>query len=538
MDFYATYDIGGPIAPNVSDGRRYRLQMLRAVSCARKLELDQLCAVLSRETPPLESIDSSHPSHELYNALNAITAVAGPIRRSSPAMLTQDNMLKKLWPLIASWTVFLLKSIVINGSPTTPKSIDFQTNVVFGCCMVSRLLEHTDPDHACRQTPFFIPTILHVILHLANISHPGFETMWSELSKVLECRESLVQFRSGVAQLRRVYDIPGLFTRLILSECHQGKEYIDSWILDSCLAFINHCLAYSPDLTRPLRAHNMVRWLTLILHRFASKQKSIRDGDLEVACPSLVHCCDWLEQAFLQDGLTWVEQVLDGRILGSMVRLVDLSKHPILRNENPKPDLEEPMTNVVEAIRPFLVYRSVVNRVLKEVRLVREAGLWEERRRDTFWEALRVLEKEAERMKELMRQFDSDQAASIQCCAYRKVSFELKFLFTRSVCSCSSFNSVIAKGQHPKNREKSNDAQAAKSRHVQKDANAGIGVTSPADIERSVNDFKRNVRVVLASPTAPPTLTASSSDTSSICSSRCTFLPPKRQARGPIADRP
>ncbi|KAL0562678.1 hypothetical protein V5O48_019405, partial [Marasmius crinis-equi] len=66
---------------------------------------------------------------------------------------------------------------------------------------------------------------------------------------------------------------------------------------------------------------------------------------------------------------------------------------------------------------------------------------------------------------------------------------------------------VPAKDQHLKDRRKSSDAQAAKSQHTaRQNTNVVTGVTSVAEVEKSANDLKRNVRVPLASPANPPTL--------------------------------
>ncbi|KAK1217327.1 hypothetical protein PQX77_020027 [Marasmius sp. AFHP31] len=320
-----------------SDARQYRLKMLKVVYGSREIDPNKIIAVLSLKVPPSSSMDPSHPSEEARQVLSAITTVAGPIQQQIPAMLNQFSMLQKLWPLITSWTIALLKSFVLDGSPTTPLGVEFRELLIFGSCSVSRLLQHTShPDSACKQTPTFIPTILTVVLHLAQTSHPAFETMWSELSKVIECRESLLQFRSSIAYLRKQHNVPRLITRMIQTEC--GNSYIDTWTLDSCMGFITHCLAYAPELNRPLRATNIVRWITHALSRIAAKRNSIREGDLEVACPCLIYCCDYLKQAF-GDGFFWVSQALDGRVVLSMVKLLGLSNHPILLAGNSKPDL-------------------------------------------------------------------------------------------------------------------------------------------------------------------------------------------------------
>ncbi|KAL0563086.1 hypothetical protein V5O48_018990, partial [Marasmius crinis-equi] len=96
----------------------------------------------SNGTNPFRSLEKNPPSRLCrritpYDALNAMTIVTGSLRQLSPPMFIQFNMLQELWPLVALWTVVLLGF------------------VVYGWCMISRLLEHTNPDRTCHSIPFF-----------------------------------------------------------------------------------------------------------------------------------------------------------------------------------------------------------------------------------------------------------------------------------------------------------------------------------------------------------------------------------------------
>ncbi|KAL0574360.1 hypothetical protein V5O48_007602 [Marasmius crinis-equi] len=410
------------VPDDVCDGRQYRVSKLNEVYAPRKINPRQIKQVITREPPPVSSIDISHPTSALQEVLIAITSFAGPIRVQSTMMLFDSLPLRTLWPSIAGWTVALMKAFVLEGTPTTPEGIQFRDTLLYGSSGIPRLLQYIDPMGACTQVPQLIPTLTDVALWLAEINHPAFELCWRQLRVVTPSHKQLKsQFQGCVDLLRTRYDIPRILLGIIADASR--NSYPDVWLSEASLSLLHACTNCRSELNRHLRASNGVHWLAHIMSRIAVKRSVLRNGDVEDASSIAAFGCHFLLES-LKDGLTWVIQMLDGHVILSMAKLVDIIRegHYI----NPTGDLEGNMVTLMDAFKPFLLYRSVLNRVARDIRITdATATLKIDGPGKRFWKAFEDLRAEAQRTKAILREFDADETrgpGTASCCVHRECS--------------------------------------------------------------------------------------------------------------------
>ncbi|KAL0066632.1 hypothetical protein AAF712_006436 [Marasmius tenuissimus] len=329
-----------------------------------------------------------------------------------------------MWPSIAGWTVTLLKAFVLEGTPTTSEGIAFRDTLVFGASGIPRLLEHTVPTQACAHTPDFIPTLLNVVIRLAEIDHPAFEHFWRQLCLITQnYRDLTSQFINIIFKLHYRCNIAKIILRIIMDE--SGRSGCpDVWVLEACLTLLEIC-CIPVNLYQPLRTLNAPYHLAYTLYRLATKRRKLRGGEYEPARSTVLLTCNQLVEAF-KDGSTWVIQTLDAHIL---LALADLQYLTVNLDDPDMPyigDLFKTTISVINAMKPFLVYRSVLIRVLREGRRARKrhppgSEQWDA----NFWIAFDKFQEEARKMKIILDEFDKNPKygmGTAYCCTYQKCS--------------------------------------------------------------------------------------------------------------------
>ncbi|EEB93727.1 hypothetical protein MPER_07580, partial [Moniliophthora perniciosa FA553] len=225
----------------------------------------------------------------------------------------------------------------------------------------------------------FIRLTFEVSIHLAATSNPSFEMIWSKTSSLLSSQAARDEFKAVVANIpsRFGYDAKQLCFNLLRSLSMASP--IDPWALRGALNLMNAFTHCSNDIHRGLLAMNVVKLLTRTLSRISSPKNiiSVKEGDIGMTCECVTEICEYLVDLF-HDGHTWVVQALDGHVLHHIVE-VTISRR-LNKLKDPPPnlyDMRKASQDLVLAIKPFIVFRSVVNRVLREVRALSEYGyIW------------------------------------------------------------------------------------------------------------------------------------------------------------------
>ncbi|ESK87017.1 hypothetical protein Moror_11977 [Moniliophthora roreri MCA 2997] len=358
------------------------------------------------------SFDPSYPCPEAQKALESIATLSAICCIDESCL----GCFSGHWPNIVGWLSLILRRSLLDGSPTTAEGLHMQQLAIFIAIAVVSIPGLTD---LCDEPSYteselgsneeeedgddeeneeedegeydeeYIPDTEHirsfirlafeVSVHLAATSNLSFEMIWSKTSSLLSSQTARDEFEAVVGNIpsRFGYDAKQLCFNSIRSLSMAPS--IDPWTLRGVLNLMNAFAHCSTDIYRGLLAMDVVKLLTRTLSRISSPRNiiSIEEGDIRMTCECVTEICEYLMDLF-HDGHTWVVQALDGHVLHHIVE-ISISRR---LNELKVPpsdlsDMRETSRGLVLAIKPFLVFRSVINRVLKEVRTLLEYGyIW------------------------------------------------------------------------------------------------------------------------------------------------------------------
>ncbi|KAK1230792.1 hypothetical protein PQX77_006106 [Marasmius sp. AFHP31] len=143
-----------------------------------------------------------------------------------------------------------------------------------------------------------------------------------------------------------------------------------------------------------------------------------------------IHCLTALLGRCFAGGLTWACDALDCHFLIALVQMAVL------------PGVDDPESTellllftsyakLTNSLRPYLVYRSFLNRTCREMKVVRHSELMERLdERNPFRLALEDIEKEVERLKAIQREFEATNTVfgicSVRKCWYAKSGSKIR----------------------------------------------------------------------------------------------------------------
>ncbi|KAL0063157.1 hypothetical protein AAF712_009949 [Marasmius tenuissimus] len=311
----------------------------------------------------------------------------------------QHQLFLKSFRWMADWMAFFIQSGVTKTEPMTPDESTFRGEVI---CLSSAILTTILPFNASsvspiKTTPRFLPVMVDLTFHLVEVLDPQFEIIWSQVTKLMSDRISVMQFHTAVSlDLQNVYNIPLISTRLIQKLTTDPE--IDVYAI-----------------VHPFLAKRIVKRIADVLEYVASKAESISREDTQVAVNCVGFCCNVLKRCF-EDGFTWVCEGLDGGIITSIINIF-LSKLPKAIGREEFASMKKSCTEVLLAIKPYLIFRSVLNRVVRNgKKLQAQRGLFRKLKAvsSEFEGSVRVFFDHAVALKRPMYLFD-DISASNTC---------------------------------------------------------------------------------------------------------------------------
>ncbi|KAI3605424.1 mynd domain [Moniliophthora roreri] len=234
-------------------------------------------------------------------------------------------------------------------------------------------------------------------------------------------RDFQERLRAAFPDIKRQYDIPNICVGLLKHELAKSDSELDGYMFPSLLSVMIICIKYDPDIREELLSRNVIIYLSETALRFTSVLRFCKStDDVDIACQAIVLSCDFI-YARTSGGFTWLVQALDGRILQSIQHLPSFFSTPRTYSEE-LPDIVKRYHRVVSALMPFLILRSVLNRVLREVKELKDTGFLQKAASlpplHDLVNAVMALDREAWRIKLLMYEFDDGDEFAM-CCLNR-----------------------------------------------------------------------------------------------------------------------
>ncbi|KAJ8093986.1 hypothetical protein PM082_009871 [Marasmius tenuissimus] len=331
-----------------------------------------------------------------------------------------QEAIRQVWYRVLGWIAILLQTHFIDDSPPyqlDPKELDERREEILEAAndVVMALDDLATGDQngsfsALKRAPLFIPTVLEACFHHAEVR--GVKNAFSvNFLPFIDFPSSREQFDAAIKRLRSRFDISGTlfkaFCNATAKESLVKGEGIEG-PLSLMFLVITHGDEWN-ELVRELLAKGLVPQCTSVMNAIALEIEESRDSlDKEAPAFSVMIIRLILQHTF-RYGLTWVNQSLDSGTLFSSLAMVWIS-HKV---EASYPGMELDAASypeLLDGLRPFLIFRSVLKRVSRELRNIRESGLLGILDEETDKELRMSLERireEAVGFRRSMRKFDA-----------------------------------------------------------------------------------------------------------------------------------
>ncbi|KAI3603082.1 mynd zinc finger domain-like protein [Moniliophthora roreri] len=315
--------------------------------------------------------------------------------------------LEQVWRQADAWISFLVRAFIRQGLATTPEGIDFQDRLItvssFFLCSCLRDFPSRSANHLY---PFFI-LMFELAVYIADIDHPCFGILWEEIYVALNVSRSLGHrlLINSVASVASKYDVGALCIRRLAAAVNAWAD-IDVATVYSAISFLVFCGYHVSDIHQRLLSLHGIRWVALVMSHTASKLHPFSPGCKRLN-ELLSHCTSFLE-ANIAGNPAAIREALDGHLLIALAKLNKIKEFCAY-------DLRIDFANLVQHIEFGIFVRSVLNRVLREWKVVQRRGLLQSSLTSAeegesgcvLYDALQALNVKARKMKESMRIFDA-----------------------------------------------------------------------------------------------------------------------------------
>ncbi|KAG7086778.1 hypothetical protein E1B28_002708 [Marasmius oreades] len=398
---------------------------------SRDFSLDEAIEYLHEEISPTYDADLE-PSELYENVLHSIATILALKFCPCPDHFDWTCAVFETWVKMCDWTVHLLYIYVLGKrTPKKSKGKAFQHRLIVlaeNLCHIpgkygrfNEAFEGVSVPVAFSSVPHLIPTMIKVSIHLLSLDHPWYMTTWMKIHD--EAEKIPDKFKACIEEMETEhgYNIAQYLTDHFSTISSQSD--IDFCTLRSDIILLLQIFHSCPE--------------SNIFHRMLSRGVTKAFANIMVAAASQAYLVDAPPIAYydrdnlsflsallarcLTGGITWVCEALDCHFLIALVQLAVLPDNGDAHIKDGIPLLFVSYAKLTKLLRPFLVYRSVLNRTRRELRLVRDSellGRLDER--NSFRLALEDLDREAERLKGLQRQFESStnlpSLCSVQKC--------------------------------------------------------------------------------------------------------------------------
>ncbi|KAI3616456.1 hypothetical protein WG66_011574 [Moniliophthora roreri] len=264
--------------------------------------------------------------------------------------------------------------------------------------------------------------MLHAAIVLAERGNPWFELFISSLLQIgqEDDEEHLI---SDVKELCSRYDIPALALRLLIEE--NGKAECDIYVLHASVQLFHLAVTRATDRNpgptyRTLLLKNLVKWLVRTMSYISSHLHTMLTTDnWQRAFETLRGCAYHVRFCTTYLGHACVTDALDCQLLVTMVKTAYL---PFQSDRIPGSEvtiLTDQYSSLLTALLPFLVFRSVVYRILKQLERVRSIRIPNVLTNDPFRDALKQINELAHNYRTSIRKFDEERPCLNALCPHQ-----------------------------------------------------------------------------------------------------------------------
>ncbi|KAK7042994.1 hypothetical protein VNI00_008732 [Paramarasmius palmivorus] len=246
-----------------------------------------------------------------------------------------------------------------------------------------------------------IETLLKLIIHLAGTKHQAFALIWlrmfthyeDQLYTIPNLKDMFLRNKIDRVYLRRTEE-----------ECNNPE--FDPEVLNALATFgLFLCSSESrpdgslknSDIWHAMLSKGLIKRIVLVFHHIYSSANTTRVGDLVAVRDCMVHYCT-LVMGPLQLAFTWVIEFLDREFVFALTRALSVLGFDGLVGDSATFIL-------VNVLQPYLIYRSTLNRLIRELKAIRES--FSIPPASSYGRALKLLEQESSRMKDIMHDFDA-----------------------------------------------------------------------------------------------------------------------------------
>ncbi|KAK7041521.1 hypothetical protein VNI00_009391 [Paramarasmius palmivorus] len=345
---------------------------------------NSMIALLSRPVPRDYHFDPSYPPEEVCHILD----VVGKLhigRRSGTGLpfgpSIARHIIRSTWNNACKWMTAIIRRLVDrHHSPETPEGFRMRNKSLIVLRMVLKSSSEGSGDiwngpnsqhrSVFATNPQLVSIAVDTCYTLADIQHPLFEPLWSQIEVLYEDQRDDLLVHARHAHLTRGYDLPRIGVRLLVSEV--VKATIDTSALLAAVEFFNAVYASSPEAGSTLMSNNGLHWLTHAFRIVPHRSHTILPNDYRLAKLCMKEIATGLKQV-VQGGYSFATDVVRGRTLRSMARTLSLNE--ILSADGDIFTLSLSYSRLIEDLSPFLIFRTFAIAVMKECDFLRRAGL-------------------------------------------------------------------------------------------------------------------------------------------------------------------
>ncbi|KAK7041519.1 hypothetical protein VNI00_009389 [Paramarasmius palmivorus] len=330
---------------------------------------------------------------------------------------------KKMWPTLCVRLSQLLHGYILDTAetPRTPDGLQFRGRLVEAALLLFTILDIIPRNHSIliqstgiSSTAQFIPLMAELVFRLVEMGDPVFELIWVLVTKYQGRLNNSIQ--PGSKQFEAILakqGVPRACMHFLREELKKSVHGIDGHAVLTSLDLIRLCHVPSFRAFRcTMLSDHVVTLLTQLLERFSISFQHNLDGEnMALVCAVLSQCARHLEVRFLE-GFHWVVEALDAGLLSHLPNVAYTLEAVKALSGEEVDSLRENCTVLLSSMKPYLVFRSVLNRVLKQTSFRNSEFPGNHRQDTTIRSALLAFHDSAWNTKCVMYQFDDHNVLS------------------------------------------------------------------------------------------------------------------------------
>ncbi|KAL0058476.1 hypothetical protein AAF712_014848 [Marasmius tenuissimus] len=333
-----------------------------------------------------------------------------------------------MWSVACAWGFIFLRDIELSEIHPEEEEV-LRDRIICAMAGLFRLNVNLRLVSLHDRVVISIPEFLAVSLEIRET--------WNARAYQRVCERLATQSQAG----GRKYDISGLCIRRFNEEVYRDEKDFDTQGFHTVMMCWMVFGQSSETVMRRLLARGAISLLVKAIRRFsrlALKRKQEKWDDtlwyFQFA-NSIVDCEDFLLVA-VGKGQMWITEALDARMLRALASIP-----ATLEGRYSNIPIGRQTEGILDLLKPFVLYRSVFNRVL---------GDWKRMQREGMTSAIEVVDKAmrgvvkyAEEIKDVHRAFETmTPSLSVHCLNHNVSSFRLSSVWDADTHSKSSVQSA------------------------------------------------------------------------------------------------